>query len=260
MAISDMNSTARLHSLIAHSISATTHVGLMLMACFVGAPQMLWQTDVSRGRPAIVILSLESPDSVAQPFTEIQPITTELKIEPIDSDDLPLRRYADSANPNVAEFPTLFEERLLTTNARLSATTSMQREIPEVTEPVMEPRKKRPFVMQAVASTASPPPVAAPSGANFDSPPSKLPENQPPIYPSDARAAGHQGRVILVVSVNSDGSVTDIAIATSSGFGSLDAAAIEAVHQWRFSPATLKGDAVKAEILVPVRFTISASS
>ncbi len=78
----------------------------------------------------------------------------------------------------------------------------------------------------------------------------------PPAYPSRARQAGVEGRVLLTVMVRSDGKVDSVSLVRSSGSGLLDSAAMRAVRKWSFHPATLNGRAVQSELRVPVRFEL----
>lgn len=80
--------------------------------------------------------------------------------------------------------------------------------------------------------------------------------NPAPAYPRAARLAGHQGRVVLRVVVAASGTVESLHIVESSGVDSLDGAAIRAVRQWRFHPATRGGRAVSDVVEVPVVFRL----
>ncbi len=68
--------------------------------------------------------------------------------------------------------------------------------------------------------------------------------NTPPAYPLRARRAGEQGEVLLDVHVDEQGRVTEVLIKRSSGSNLLDRAAIGAVRDWRFQPATVGGEPV----------------
>lgn len=81
-------------------------------------------------------------------------------------------------------------------------------------------------------------------------------DNPAPLYPASAKRAGEEGRVLLRVLVSADGSARTVEIAKTSGFDRLDAAAIDAVRQWRFVPAHRGGAAVAAHVNVPVVFTL----
>jgi len=81
--------------------------------------------------------------------------------------------------------------------------------------------------------------------------------DRPPVYPETARRRGQQGRVLLQVDVSANGTAVGVTVAQSSGFASLDDAALRAVEQWRFVPATRGGAAVPAVAEVPVRFRLT---
>jgi periplasmic protein TonB len=81
--------------------------------------------------------------------------------------------------------------------------------------------------------------------------------DRPPVYPEVARRRGQQGRVLLQVNVAANGTPLGVTVAQSSGFASLDDAALRAVEQWRFVPATRGGTAVPAIAEVPVRFRLT---
>jgi TonB family protein len=61
-----------------------------------------------------------------------------------------------------------------------------------------------------------------------------------PEYTEEARAAKHQGTVLLYVEIDPNGNATNIKLQRSLGLG-LDEKAIEAVRQWKFKPG-YKGD------------------
>ena len=81
--------------------------------------------------------------------------------------------------------------------------------------------------------------------------------NRAPTYPESARRRGEQGRVVLRVSVSSEGAPLDVEVMGTSGHPSLDSAALSAVRQWRFIPATQAGRSVAAVAEVPIRFQLS---
>lgn len=53
-----------------------------------------------------------------------------------------------------------------------------------------------------------------------------------PNYPTSARRAGVEGRVVLTVQVRTDGRVGSVRVSRSSGSAALDSAAISAVKRW----------------------------
>jgi periplasmic protein TonB len=80
--------------------------------------------------------------------------------------------------------------------------------------------------------------------------------NPEPDYPWASRRAGEQGRVVLRVEVSAAGIVEAIEVADSSGHRRLDAAALEAVRQWRFEPARVGDRAIATTVSVPVTFRL----
>jgi len=84
--------------------------------------------------------------------------------------------------------------------------------------------------------------------------------NPAPSYPLASRRAGEQGTVTLRVRVSPDGIATRVAVERSSGSPHLDAAALEAVKAWRFTPARRGADAVESWMLVPIVFRLEGSS
>lgn len=73
-------------------------------------------------------------------------------------------------------------------------------------------------------------------------------------YPTELRDAGVGGRVLVWVFVDEGGSVAQARVYESSGREALDEAALRAVRQAQFSPATNRGEVVPVWIAVPVTF------
>lgn len=74
-------------------------------------------------------------------------------------------------------------------------------------------------------------------------------------YTDEARRANVAGEVVLEIVVRRDGSVGDVRVLRRLGSG-LDQRAIDAVRQWRFAPARLKGAAVDVIVEVAVEFKL----
>ena len=62
--------------------------------------------------------------------------------------------------------------------------------------------------------------------------------------------------VVLVVDVSTDGSVSGARVDRSAGDQRLDAAALDAVKQWKFLPAMKDGKPVVSQVRVPVDFRV----
>jgi periplasmic protein TonB len=76
-----------------------------------------------------------------------------------------------------------------------------------------------------------------------------------PRYTELARRAGIQGTVIVEAVIDQKGYVTNARVLRGLPMG-LDRAAVEAIQQWRFKPATLANQPVKVYFTLTVNFTI----
>lgn len=104
-----------------------------------------------------------------------------------------------------------------------------------------------------VEAAPAPAPAAAVTPARFDA---DYLHNPKPVYPVMSRRLGEQGRVVLNVRVLANGSPEKVEVKTGSGFPRLDQAALEAVRQWRFTPAKRGEEPVDAWVLVPLNFSL----
>ena len=77
-----------------------------------------------------------------------------------------------------------------------------------------------------------------------------------PMYPLGARMRGEEGTVTLRVKVDTYGHVASVAVENSSGFSSLDGAAMKAVQKARFVPARTGGRIQETETTLTVRFRL----
>jgi protein TonB len=75
-----------------------------------------------------------------------------------------------------------------------------------------------------------------------------------PVYPLIAKQAHLQGVVILEAVLDAQGRVESVRVLRS--IPQLDRAAVDAVQQWRFTPALLNGQAVPVVMTVTVNFTL----
>ncbi|MGB5102078.1 MAG: TonB family protein [Steroidobacteraceae bacterium] len=77
-----------------------------------------------------------------------------------------------------------------------------------------------------------------------------------PVYPPRCLRMGTEGVVKVRVLVGENGRPQEITISKSSGDSSLDRAAMEAIEDWEFNPATRNGLPIRAWVIVPVAFTL----
>ena len=78
-----------------------------------------------------------------------------------------------------------------------------------------------------------------------------------PEYPESARRDRIEGTVVLQVKVSKECRASDIKVLRSVGHA-LDEAAIKAVSQWKYQPATLNGEPVEVLTQVTVNFRLSS--
>jgi TonB family protein len=95
-------------------------------------------------------------------------------------------------------------------------------------------------------------PLKAPIKVGGNVQESKLIHKVEPIYPELALKARVSGKVVLVITVNEGGFVSDVKVA--SGHPLLDDAAVAAVRQWQYSPTLLNGQPVPVTASVMVTF------
>ena len=76
-----------------------------------------------------------------------------------------------------------------------------------------------------------------------------------PVYPEQAKAGRIEGMVIVEAVIATDGTVMDLDVIRSA-HPLLDAAAVEAVSQWEYTPTELNGERVELVMSVNVTFAM----
>jgi protein TonB len=97
--------------------------------------------------------------------------------------------------------------------------------------------------------------TAEPLGEQAVDGPARLARGLAPSYPEAARAAGIEGDVHLELVVGLSGSVESARVVRGIGHG-LDEAALQAVRQFRFAPATKAGQAVRVRMGWSMQFRL----
>jgi TonB family protein len=111
------------------------------------------------------------------------------------------------------------------------------------------------FALVLLTSTqafAQDPQPASPPAAPRAVPPKEI-SHVDAVYPADLVAQGVHADVVLVVTVDAEGHVSDIEVRQSGG-AELDTAASDAMRKWLFSPALRDGKPVASRIRVPFHF------
>jgi len=138
---------------------------------------------------------------------------------------------------------------------------------PDEPEPIREPEPEiiedvppLPPDVEILIGTPEPPPPTGPllAGVGDVTNPKLIEETKvQPEYPELARVARLEGNVILQAIIHSDGSVGDLEVLRCNrpnmGF---EDAAIDAVRQWRYEPATQNGRPVEVYFTVFVEFKL----
>ena len=99
-----------------------------------------------------------------------------------------------------------------------------------------------------------PDPTQAPLRVGGDIKEPKKIKDVKPVYPAEAQSAGVQGVVILEAIIDRDGYVRQAKVLRSVPL--LDQAAVDAVHQWQFTPTLLNNMPVEVIMTVTVSFTL----
>lgn len=79
----------------------------------------------------------------------------------------------------------------------------------------------------------------------------------PMPYPARAKAKGVKGYVVLSLLIGVTGEIEQIKVIESSPEGVFDNVAVQGVSQWKFTPASYQGKAVRAWAKQRVRFDLS---
>jgi TonB family protein len=110
------------------------------------------------------------------------------------------------------------------------------------------------FALRAVSQPAPPPAeISTPSART--SVDAKLISSTRPVYPAMARQTRVQGSVVIKADIDEKGSV--VGARAISGPPFLRQAAIDAVNQWKYSPAQINGKPAVSQITVSIQFQLN---
>ena len=76
-----------------------------------------------------------------------------------------------------------------------------------------------------------------------------------PAYTREAKRAGIEGTVRLLITVDEDGKASDVRVRDGPGYG-LDEEAAKTVKTWKFKPALKDGKPVSVQVIVEVNFRL----
>lgn len=283
------SSGERTRLLVASAVSMAVHSGVVL-ALLLGAAAAQSMAPAQEDLPPGPVLMVEwaaaeepeavAEEPVAEPPVELEVIEPEAVAEP------------DPPAPEVVEPPPPAPEPVEAEEVAADEPPPPPEPRPEPKPepkpaPVAErkppppaPVRKPPAPAPALAERApSPPPGAvagptpmAPVSGPAEAPPAQmasldagipvvgmpdfLSPPRPPAYPRRARQRGYEGTVVVHALVTMPGPPHTAKVVQSSGYPSLDDAALDAVRTWSFRPALRNGQAVAAWVQVPVNFQL----
>lgn len=206
------------------------------------------QASVKPAAPAVPAAQVQQAPVQSQPAPTSQP-AIQTPVSPPAKNSQPLNKPAPQSSTKPPIAPTRQGE---------PPGPQVRAPDPAAPEVAIQPTYQ-PLTNQAVPSlpsfSATPPKPAAPEPRftlSQEVSAGRLTRTVPPVYPVTAKRAGLQGEVVLQAVIAKDGSVRDVKVVT--GNPTLAEAAMRAVRQWRYQPATLNGQPVEAETLVQVNF------
>jgi protein TonB len=203
----------------------------------------------------IVPLAAEVERPVPAPLGPIH-LMTVARVAPEIAAQVPLRRAAPIPAPSFAVAPNALEPERATPPPASAGDGPPIGDIPSVgdgvtgagdvggTVPVGPPAPPAP---RALAPTG---PVRVGQGVRE---PRKIVDARP-IYPALALSVKVEGAVILEAVINERGGVERVRVLKSIPL--LDAAAIDAVSRWRYSPTLLNGTPVAVLMTITINFTL----
>ncbi len=219
------------------------------------AVHLLWSMSPTSREvmpPTPVLVRIISPVSAPKKETPSDPLPPRRRVAPSRSQASP--PALATPVPSLATTPLPLESEPTPVVPPQSRPLSPELGPVPVAPSLPVPSPEPSAAVAAAAPAAPPAPRAEPIQApRFDA---DYLDNPAPAYPALSRRLGEQGRVLLRVFVNADGSAAQVEIRESSGFERLDRAAREAVARWRFVPARQGDRPVAAWVLVPISFNL----
>jgi len=199
---------------------------------------------ISEPIPEPELLTPPEPAPAPEPVTEPEPVPeAEPVLEPkTEPEPEPMPEPAPEQEPEPAPAPKPTAPDPEPTPERVPEP------LPEpIPEPAPAPLRGESGQQDSVAATAT-------TAASYDA---GYLNNPAPRYPIRAFREQAQGTVIVRAQVLPTGESGTIKLQESSGFEVLDEAAIKAIEQWRFKPATEAGEPIEQWVSIPITFRLT---
>ncbi|MFJ1302920.1 energy transducer TonB [Pseudomonadota bacterium AL_CKDN230030165-1A_HGKHYDSX7] len=138
-------------------------------------------------------------------------------------------------------------------------------------KPQPKPQPKPDIKPEPKPETPPTPPTGAPEGAQVTQAPRQGPPpdeaimlsqveyvgaRPAPTYPMSSQRLKEEGRVVVLVEINTQGTVDKASIDSSSGYSRLDESALSAARKARFKPLMRNGVALPAKAKLPFDFVL----
>ncbi|PZO11210.1 MAG: energy transducer TonB, partial [Burkholderiales bacterium] len=130
---------------------------------------------------------------------------------------------------------------------------------PSTLAPVVPPSPPAPPApAEPVVAAAPPAPPAPPAQPRIELPSSSADylNNPRPPYPPLSKRLGEQGKVVVRVFIDVDGTASRAEVRQSSGFERLDQTALQTVLRWRYVPGKRAGVPEAMWFNVPISFVL----
>ena len=133
---------------------------------------------------------------------------------------------------------------------------------PTLVQPTQPTTPTVPIPVIDIATTTTPTITVVPSTPNTPPSPDTLATSvgsthSTPPYPVAERDAGHQGTVLLTITVSPQGDAVNASVTQSSGFPALDESAVAWVMaHWKYKPAIRGGVPVTSQTQAAVKFDL----
>jgi periplasmic protein TonB len=211
--------------------------------------------------PALKATSAQpsSPSSTSRAVPAVSPAVTSRNAQRTPSPSKPVRDVtaAPSAQPSVEQpkKPVLGEVQLLKPKVSPGRRTQNVGE-PDAGIPLTSDEQPEAEGLSAglAGSNTQPAAPAAPLAVGGDVKQAKLISSVPPVYPALAKNQRVSGNVQVDALIDATGRVTTMKVV--SGPTLLQQAAMDALRQWKYQPATLDGKPVSMHLTVTLQFRL----
>lgn len=249
----DNSSTSRIGVWIAAGVSAALHAWVIMWVDAPTPPSPA--ADTGAVSVAIGSLAFASPRSEPVDPAPVPPLPDSAPPEPVSekqrevvekSSMQPSKKKTSKAMKAQPAPPTppVRESEAASSTAASSDAFAHRQDVPMASSSMLS------------AEVVQPPFTTPPTAPVFITNPDYRSPPRPPVYPQRAIRFGQEGTVLVRAQLSERGDVIDVELREGSGHSLLDKAALKAVRQWLFKPATRDGRAVLATVDLPVHFKL----